>query len=91
MNIQVEFFGVPRQRAGTDVTTVELDKDKAYLSDVLLILADRFPELSETCFDGGRLRSGFVANVDGRRFVTDPHTPLSDGESLLIMSADAGG
>ena len=33
-----------------------------------------------------------IANLsNGERFVTDPATPLEKGDSLLILSADAGG
>ena len=57
----------------------------------MITLGERYPDLSATCLDGRLLRKGCVANVDGRRFVTDPDTPLVAGQSLLIMSADVGG
>jgi molybdopterin converting factor small subunit len=91
MSVTVEFFGVPRQRAGTARAVIELDANSARLGDVLLALASKFPELSATCFDGDRLRAGYVANVDGERFILDAETPLGGSESLLILSADAGG
>ena len=70
---------------------VEVAAESARLGDILLALAVRFPELSATCFDGDRLRAGYIANVDGKRFITDPTAPVCRGESLLILSADAGG
>ena len=38
-----------------------------------------------------RLQPSFVANLNGDRFVSDPGTPLGEGDSVLILSADAGG
>lgn len=87
MSISVELFGIPRARAGVATTTVA----GSQLGDVLDELALRYPALAETCIDRRRLRPGYVANLGGDRFVTDPETPLAAGETLLILSADAGG
>ena len=38
-----------------------------------------------------RLHPAFVANLNGDRFVSDPGTPLSENDCVLILSADAGG
>jgi len=87
MSIAVEFYGITRQRAGTAMATAV----GRSLGEVLCDLADQFPHLAETCFDGQRLKPGFVANVDGQRFVSDPRTPLDGETHLLILSADVGG
>ena len=87
MSITVEFFGIPRQRAGVSQTPATGTR----LDEVLADLAKRFPELGHTCFEENHLRAGFVANLDGRRFISDPRTPLHAGDCLLILSADAGG
>ena len=86
-SFQVELFGIPRQRAGT----ATLEARGPRLGDVLTDLAVRYPSLAECCIDGDRLRSGYVASLGGRCFVTDPQTQLTPGESVLILSADAGG
>jgi molybdopterin converting factor small subunit len=87
MAIQVEFYGIPRSRAGVERTNAE-----GYsLGDMLVDLASRFPALAATCIDGRRLRSGFTANLGGARFTTAPETPLGDGDTVLILSLDAGG
>jgi molybdopterin converting factor small subunit len=91
MSIQVEFYGISRQRAGTASAVVELDSEPARLGDVISTLAARFPGLAAICLESGRLRAGFLANVGGERFVSDPETLLRGDESLLILSADAGG
>jgi molybdopterin converting factor small subunit len=87
MQVPVEFFGIPRARAGVDRTTAIGDN----LGDVLADLARRFPELSETCIDGKFLRPGFTANISAKRFTTAPETPLEKGDTILILSMDAGG
>jgi molybdopterin converting factor small subunit len=87
MHVDVELFGIPRARAGTSRTTAE----GACLGDVLVDLAGRFPDLAEACIDGRMLRAGYTANLGGRRFVTAPETPLAEGETVLLLSVDAGG
>lgn len=87
MQVPVELFGIARARAGVAQTTAQGD----CLGDVLADLARRFPALAETCIDGRRLRPSFTANLGGQRFVTAPETPLTDGETVLVLSMDAGG
>lgn len=87
MAIQVEFFGIPRRRAGVASATVE----GQCLGDVLAQLERQFPGLHGTCIDEGRLLPGFVANLSGNDFVTDPDTQLADGDAVIVLSADAGG
>jgi molybdopterin converting factor small subunit len=84
--MQVEFFGVPRARAGVSELEVHADT----LGQLLGVLAERMPSLSELIKDD-RLHPAFVANLNGDRFVTDPGTPLRADDSVLILSADAGG
>jgi molybdopterin converting factor small subunit len=81
-----EFLGIPRERAG--IAALELHADT--LGQLLATLAIRFPPLGEL-IEAGRLRSSFVANLNGDRFVSDPHTRLGEGDCVLILSADAGG
>ena len=84
--MHVEFFGVPRERAGVSALEVHADT----LGQLLGTLARRMPSLSEIIEDD-RLHPAFVANLNGDRFVTDPDTPLRRDDSVLILSADAGG
>jgi molybdopterin converting factor small subunit len=87
MPVIVELFGIPRARAGIAQTTAVGE----CLGDVLVDLAARFPALAQTCFEGRSLRAEFIANLSGQRFVTAPETPLCDGETVLLLSLDAGG
>jgi molybdopterin converting factor small subunit len=84
--MHVEFFGVPRERAGVSELEVHADT----LGQLLGALAERVPSLSEI-IQRDRLHPAFVANLNGDRFVTDPDTPLRASDSVLILSADAGG
>ena len=87
MDIVVEFFGIARARAGVATTRAS----GTCLGDVRSSLSRRFPGLAETCIDEHRLRPGFTANLNGERFVTASETPLVQGDTVLLMSMDAGG
>jgi len=84
--MHVEFFGVPRQRAGISELEVHADT----LGHLLGTLAARIPSLGELIVVD-RLQSSFVANLNGAQFVSDPGTPLGEDDRVLILSADAGG
>jgi len=91
MAIRVEFFGIARQRAGVAELTLALPRTEVALADVLDELSAHVPALGGEWIADGRLHASLTANLDGLRFVTDPATIIRDGQSLLILSADAGG
>ena len=84
--MHVEFFGVPRERAGMSGLEVQADT----LGQLLGTLAAQIPSLGEL-IGADRLHPSFVANLNGDRFVSDPATPLGENDCVLILSADAGG
>ena len=84
--MQVEFLGVPRQRAGV----AEMVLEAATLGQLLALLSARVPSLAEV-IDGDRLHPSFAANLNGDEFISDPGTPLHQDDCVLILSADAGG
>jgi molybdopterin converting factor small subunit len=84
--MNVEFFGVPRARAG--VTTWEVHATT--LGQLLEKLATDLPALGEL-ITANRLHPSLVANLNGDQFVSDPETPLAEHDWILILSADAGG
>jgi hypothetical protein len=90
MLVRIEFYGIPRRRAKVASATLEFEGEAVRMGEVLLQLTQRYPGLSD-CLDGEFLRSGFSANLGGRQFTTDPNAKLCAGESLLLMSSDAGG
>jgi molybdopterin converting factor small subunit len=89
--IRIEFFGIPRARAGVPATTVEFTNDTISLAAVLADLARRFPEFGAQCVKADRLGDGLAANVEGERFLHSGDELIQDGDTLLIFSADAGG
>jgi molybdopterin converting factor small subunit len=82
----VEFFGVPRERAGIS----EMEVQAATLGQLFGALAARIPALDQYIGADG-LHPAFVANLNGDRFVRDLETPLTPADRVLILSADAGG
>lgn len=93
MKVLVEFYGIPRLRAGQAVLELSCNPQGQALTllDVFCDVADQLPDFAQHCLNENGLRDGYIANLNGRRFVSDPTTPISDGECLLILSADAGG
>ncbi len=87
MSVRVEFYGIARKRAGVEF----VDIDATSLGEVFDRLCDAMPEFAAACLLEGQLKSGFLANVNGRAFTTKRDTHLSENDAVLIVSADAGG
>ncbi|MFC1757362.1 MoaD/ThiS family protein [Planctomycetota bacterium] len=88
--IEVEFFGIARQRAQKSSATIAVD-GSLRLTDILSTLSERFPDLVPDCIVRGRLTNICSANLNGDRFLPDVEFEIHPGDRLLIMSADAGG
>jgi hypothetical protein len=91
MALRIEFYGIARQRAGIDHLDLLLTAEQTTLADVLQTLEQIVPQFAAECLHGGRLHPSLAANLDGQAFVTDPGAVVRNGQSLLILSADAGG
>jgi molybdopterin converting factor small subunit len=91
MAIRVEFYGIARQRAGVSELLFAMPADRVPLSELLKQIAAAAPDLGSELLAGGRLHKSLTANLDGMQFISDPATAICDGQSLLILSADAGG
>lgn len=89
-NIEVEFFGIARQRINETSTKIPVE-GPIPLHDVLHHLSKRFPNLVPDCIEDGRLTRICTVNVNGDRFVTDADYQICPSDRILIMSADAGG
>ena len=88
--ITFEFFGAPRLRAGTARLT--LDEPATALGPALDRLGRECPALAGTVLQaGGRAHPAYRLCLNGERFVSDPGTPLAEGDVLLVLSADVGG
>ncbi len=85
--IHVEFYDLARARAGVDRADVE----GATLGDVLTALAQRYPALVPDVLTPSGLAPHWRASLDGGKFLTDPLTPLRDGDVIVLLTALAGG
>jgi molybdopterin converting factor small subunit len=88
--IRVEFYGLARQRTGTSTICIPAREDLT-LDQLWHSLLDQFPRLAASGSDAAPPRSIYRINLDGQQFVSHPQTPISRGQCVLIMSADAGG
>ena len=86
-DVIVEFFGVPRHRAGR----AELRVAAGTVAEVLARIGCACPGLTGLTRADGRLAPHYLLSVDGQRFVTDLREEIRGGERLLLLSADAGG
>lgn len=91
MTIVVEFFGIPRLRAGVERAEVLPGHESAALSEVLRDVGEQFPDFAAACMTNRRLRTGFIASIDGQCFVQDDDVVVDRQQAVLILSADAGG
>jgi molybdopterin converting factor small subunit len=91
MAIRVEFYGIPRQRAGVAQTEVDPSAAAVSLGQVLAAVGQQFPGVAAECFDGAGLKRGFIVNLGGERFVSRLDETVRDRDCILLLSADAGG
>lgn len=87
MSIRIEFYGVSRQRAGCESLTVAAGTAAEALRAALTIA----PGLSDCVTPAGNLRAGYIVNLNGRRFLEHTEVSVSPGDTVLLLSADAGG
>lgn len=85
--VTVEFFGIPRCRAGRDAVRVQART----VSELLDAVTASCPGLSDLRGPGGGLARHYLLSLDGRQFLDDPAQPLRPGVPVLLLSADAGG
>lgn len=85
--IRLEFYDLARARAGKAF----LDVDAATLGGALRAAAAACPGLVPDVVRGDALADHFRASRNGHAFVEDPATSLADGDTVLILSAQAGG
>ena len=85
--VTVEFFGVPRLRAGRS----ELSVEAATLGEALAAVERECIGLRGLRWPDGSLAPQYLASLNGRCFVRDLAHPLDAGEHVLLLSADVGG
>ena len=85
--VTIELFGVPRLRAGFG----RLEVEGSRLRDALRALAKACPALDGSVIVDGVARAAYKVSLNGESFVTDPETPLAEGDAVLLLAADVGG
>ena len=83
----MEFFGIPRLRAGR----AELSLPAATLAEVLAAIERECPGLTGRLRENGRLSPHYLLSINGERFVKDINQRMKPGDRILLLSADAGG
>lgn len=86
-SIIVEFYGIPRERAGCS----EIAVAPGTLGDVLEAVERRCPQFKDLCNPMGGISAHYRVSLDGQRFLTDGGEILPGATRLLVLSADVGG
>ena len=86
-HVTVEFLGIVRQKVGHE--QAEFMASRLY--DLWTLVGEKYPQLEGVCVVRGQLKNGYLASIDGRRFTRSANEPLSAGDHILLLSADAGG
>ena len=90
--IVIEFYGIPRIRTGQATAVLTFDQSApVLLQDIARALVDRFPTLSSDCIAPDGPTDGYVFCIDGKQFVRDLNHRVNVSQTLLFISADAGG
>ena len=88
----VELFGIARLLARTSAIALALPAGATF-SDAFAALAEKLPVLVGRVISADRTRlvDGYACNLNGLAFVRTPTAVVNPGDSLVILSADAGG
>ena len=88
----VELYGTARLCAKTAKVALVLPPQPV-LSSVFVALAGELPVLVGPVIapDRSKLTCGYACNINGRDFVRDPGFKINPGDSIIIISNDAGG
>jgi hypothetical protein len=92
LQVPIELFGTARIRGGTPMVTLALPVD-VELSQIVRALASECPELVGNVIrqDLSGLEDGYAFNRSGIAFLGDGTVSLKPGDSLLVLSSQAGG
>jgi molybdopterin converting factor small subunit len=85
--VVIEFYGVPRHRAGRSELVLHADN----LAEALDEVRRSCPGLADLRGPDGRPAPAYHVSLNGERFVTGADEPMREGDRVLILSADAGG
>ncbi|MDF1701406.1 MAG: MoaD/ThiS family protein [Planctomycetota bacterium] len=85
--IRVELYEGARALAGVEVVEVEA----ATLGEALTAVVACHPVLQPRVIDGNRPAEHWRASHNGDVFLSEPSAPLQAGDTILLVSALAGG
>jgi molybdopterin converting factor small subunit len=89
--LTVELFGPARRLSGQKQVTLEMH-DGATLHEVIVMLAERFPQLAGPVIEPEHQLSGsYMLNYNGRRTARSLDEKPAEGDRLLLLPVDAGG
>jgi molybdopterin converting factor small subunit len=90
--VNVELFGNARLLAGRSLVRLNVADDCA-LRDIAEEIGRRYPALVGTVVreDLTGFLDSYTVNLNGVEFINDRHQRLSEGDSLLVFSSQAGG
>lgn len=88
----VELYGVAQLVGKTSAVTLTIAPPST-IAHVIETLGTMVPALVGTVIEPDRrgLLEGYACNVNGLSFVRDRTTPVRSGDTIIILSADAGG
>ena len=90
-DVQVEFFGIPRRRTGIASIAVPCDTSSVTLAEIFGWLEARFPDLQQDCIRENVLLPSCIVNLNAQEFVQDSSKQVTCSDTVILMSADAGG
>ena len=92
ITVKVELFGTCRLRSGRDEVSLVLTPEVSR-RDLVRTLAQACPSLVGSAIrkDLGDLEDGYLLNRNGTAFLSEEMLSLSAGDSLLLLSSQAGG
>ncbi len=85
--VTVEFFGIPRERAGVASCCAQGET----LGEVLESLAQAFPKLAQECLAAGAPAAGYLVAINAQGFTRNPDYILTNGDTVQLLAADMGG
>jgi molybdopterin-guanine dinucleotide biosynthesis protein A len=92
VSCRVELLGVARLVGRTSEVPIELPAGSS-MSEVFAALAHKVPSLVGRVirYDRRGLVEGYACNLNGLEFIRSPAARVASGDSILILSSDAGG
>ena len=85
--VTLEFFGTSRLYTQVDKCALKA----ACFKDVAEFLTLRFPKFAKKCLQNEALSPNYLLCLNGETFIDASNLELQDGDTIIILSADAGG